>query len=204
MTEREALLRAICENPDDDTPRLVFADWLQENGEEQRAEFIRVQIEQSKLKPQTVPYWKCYSRARKLFAGHGGDWCEEIHPDPSFRWDEFVRGFTEGVKVPTFGSFEQFADRIFAHTPLKTLRIQQPVRLSDLCRVPRVLRLGILEVAAGDATPDEARRFLDAVGENGPTVLVFSDRIAEQEVLALLTTRFGAMLMHPEDGYDEH
>ena len=33
MTEREALLRAVCENPDDDTPRLVFADWLDENGE---------------------------------------------------------------------------------------------------------------------------------------------------------------------------
>ena len=45
MNEREALLKAVCENPDDDTPRLVFADWLQENGEEERAEFIRVQIE---------------------------------------------------------------------------------------------------------------------------------------------------------------
>jgi len=40
MTERDALLRAVCENPDDDTPRLVFTDWLQENGEEERAEFI--------------------------------------------------------------------------------------------------------------------------------------------------------------------
>ncbi|MCI0700590.1 MAG: TIGR02996 domain-containing protein [Planctomycetia bacterium] len=45
MNEREALLKAICENPDDDTPRLVFADWLQENGDEARAEFIRAQIE---------------------------------------------------------------------------------------------------------------------------------------------------------------
>ncbi|MBY0460810.1 MAG: TIGR02996 domain-containing protein [Gemmataceae bacterium] len=47
MNEREALLRAVCENPDDDTPRLVFADWLQENGDEHdqaRAEFIRAQV----------------------------------------------------------------------------------------------------------------------------------------------------------------
>ncbi|QJX01255.1 TIGR02996 domain-containing protein [Frigoriglobus tundricola] len=31
MTERDALLRAICANPDDDTPRLVYADraWAQ-------------------------------------------------------------------------------------------------------------------------------------------------------------------------------
>jgi uncharacterized protein (TIGR02996 family) len=33
MNDREALLRAVCENPDDDTPRLVFADWLEEHGE---------------------------------------------------------------------------------------------------------------------------------------------------------------------------
>ena len=33
MTDTEvAFLRAICENPDDDTPRLVFADWLTEQG----------------------------------------------------------------------------------------------------------------------------------------------------------------------------
>jgi uncharacterized protein (TIGR02996 family) len=44
MTERDALFAAVCANPDDDTPRLVFADWLQEHGEEKRAAFIRAQI----------------------------------------------------------------------------------------------------------------------------------------------------------------
>jgi uncharacterized protein (TIGR02996 family) len=32
MDEEAAFLRAICNNPDDDTPRLVFADWLAERG----------------------------------------------------------------------------------------------------------------------------------------------------------------------------
>jgi uncharacterized protein (TIGR02996 family) len=32
MNEEIALLRAICDNPEDDTPRLVFADWLSEQG----------------------------------------------------------------------------------------------------------------------------------------------------------------------------
>lgn len=44
MTER-ALLAAIAAHPDEDTPRLVYADWLQENGDDARAEFIRVQCE---------------------------------------------------------------------------------------------------------------------------------------------------------------
>jgi uncharacterized protein (TIGR02996 family) len=32
MNEEAALLRAICDFPDEDTPRLVFADWLAEQG----------------------------------------------------------------------------------------------------------------------------------------------------------------------------
>lgn len=44
MTEQELLLRAVCDDPLEDTPRLVYADWLQENGQEDRAAFIRRQI----------------------------------------------------------------------------------------------------------------------------------------------------------------
>ena len=33
MTDHDALLRAIVENPAEDTPRLVFADWLDENAD---------------------------------------------------------------------------------------------------------------------------------------------------------------------------
>lgn len=44
MDEGPALLASICAKPAEDTPRLVYADWLQENGQEARAEFIRVQV----------------------------------------------------------------------------------------------------------------------------------------------------------------
>jgi uncharacterized protein (TIGR02996 family) len=45
MSDRAALLAAICAHPDEDTPRLVYADWLQENGGGKRAAFIRARIE---------------------------------------------------------------------------------------------------------------------------------------------------------------
>src|SRR5436309_8343756 len=38
-----AFLDAIKENPDDDTPRLILADWLMENGDEVRGEFLQLQ-----------------------------------------------------------------------------------------------------------------------------------------------------------------
>lgn len=43
--DRQALLRAIRDSPDDDLPRLAFADLLEENGGDEHAEFIRHQIE---------------------------------------------------------------------------------------------------------------------------------------------------------------
>jgi len=40
-----AFLQAIKEQPDDDTPRLILADWLEEHDDEPRAEFLRVQLQ---------------------------------------------------------------------------------------------------------------------------------------------------------------
>lgn len=39
-----ALVRAVCEDPQDDLPRLVYADWMEENGFAKRAEFVRESI----------------------------------------------------------------------------------------------------------------------------------------------------------------
>lgn len=48
--EREALLADVLAEPASDVPRLIYADWLDENGEASRAEFIRVQIELAEAK----------------------------------------------------------------------------------------------------------------------------------------------------------
>jgi uncharacterized protein (TIGR02996 family) len=45
MNDETAFIRKICEEPDEDTHRLVFVDWLEEDGEPERAEFIRLGCE---------------------------------------------------------------------------------------------------------------------------------------------------------------
>jgi uncharacterized protein (TIGR02996 family) len=55
MTEQEVFLERIRQDPKDDTVRLVYADWLDEHGEPDRAKFIRFQIERSKVPPETKP-----------------------------------------------------------------------------------------------------------------------------------------------------
>ncbi len=50
MTDEQTFLADILANPDDDTVRLVYADWLEERAEQrERAEFIRVQCEYEKF-----------------------------------------------------------------------------------------------------------------------------------------------------------
>lgn len=39
-----ALLATVCERPEDDAPRLIIADWLEENGEDERANEIRYYV----------------------------------------------------------------------------------------------------------------------------------------------------------------
>jgi uncharacterized protein (TIGR02996 family) len=52
MSDGPALRAAICANPDDDTARLVYADWLDEHGNPKRAAYIRDKIEQHRFETE--------------------------------------------------------------------------------------------------------------------------------------------------------
>lgn len=62
MSDEAAFLAAILAEPADDTVRLVYADWLQENGQPERAEFIRVQVELSSGRGYRVKCGRTSSR----------------------------------------------------------------------------------------------------------------------------------------------
>lgn len=72
MTEEAAFLHAIRKDPADDTARLVYADWLTEHGREDRAEFIRVQVDLARR----LPAWNDdYNSGRGACAKEGSDLC---------------------------------------------------------------------------------------------------------------------------------
>src|SRR5262249_59933734 len=74
MAPDEAFLQAIRDEPDSDTPRLIYADWLEEHGQPARAEFIRAQCE--RVRPGTEPgrAAELETRAWRLLAGNWGAW----------------------------------------------------------------------------------------------------------------------------------
>src|SRR4051794_13893528 len=45
LSQHESFLRAIYDAPDDDTPRLVYADFLEEHGDPDKAAYIRMECE---------------------------------------------------------------------------------------------------------------------------------------------------------------
>ncbi len=49
--EEAALIAAVCAQPADDLPRLIYADWLEEAGFAERAEQIRLQLALAEAKP---------------------------------------------------------------------------------------------------------------------------------------------------------
>jgi uncharacterized protein (TIGR02996 family) len=77
MDERRALLAAITADPDEDTPRLAFADWLQENGDKHdraRAQFIRLQVEAARLPRGNPSRVKLRKRADAIDRAHAKHW----------------------------------------------------------------------------------------------------------------------------------
>jgi uncharacterized protein (TIGR02996 family) len=76
MTDGEALFRAIIEDADEDVPRLAYADWLTENGDPYRAEFIRIQCAQARMDPWDEGYVDLDIRGREMERAHP-EWLTE-------------------------------------------------------------------------------------------------------------------------------
>lgn len=55
VSDSPALLAAVLDAPDDDLPRLVYADWLEDTGQPERAEFIRVQVAIARCRCRYMP-----------------------------------------------------------------------------------------------------------------------------------------------------
>ncbi|HJZ92315.1 MAG TPA: TIGR02996 domain-containing protein [Gemmataceae bacterium] len=102
MSDCAALLAAIREAPDDDAPRLVYADWLDEHGQPERAEFIRVQCELARHESPALRR----READLLAACHDAFAGPLAAPHLRFRFDRgFIVGFGHtGVFVCGTGS----------------------------------------------------------------------------------------------------
>jgi uncharacterized protein (TIGR02996 family) len=124
-SQRDALYRAICAQPDEDTPRLAYADLIEEDGDIAEAAFIRAQIALAHV----AEYDPLFISTRQLdpdaFTAHG-----LVHTLPKalpngYGWNtfEFRRGFPWKVAVVSGDAFTDDGGAIFAAVPVQALDI---------------------------------------------------------------------------------
>src|SRR5687768_17319061 len=106
--EAVALYRAILAHPDEDTPRLVYADWLDEHGQPAHAEFIRAQCRLARMNEWDAGYTADRLRAERLWRENWQRWVRSPGSKKSApQWfaqhsSEWRRGFPAGpVSVDT-------------------------------------------------------------------------------------------------------
>jgi uncharacterized protein (TIGR02996 family) len=198
----EALLRAICDEPWEDTPRLMYADWLQENGRPARAEFIRLQIELARLpgherlkSPQAdraeALRFRC-DGALRLWLGTTAevepDWSADLPTGDGVRWGvEYVRGFRHAVTFFSMKAVAAHAGTVMAASPVEDVtvwRVQGRVGIGELLALPWVPRLTALHLSG-------------SVGASGLEALARSDRLHRLEYLDLTRAHVSDLGLRP-------
>ena len=123
MNDEANFIAAIAAQPDEDTPRLAFADWLDEHDRPDEAELIRVQCELEPIRdrhgePQTdelhkladTLYWAPREAALRWLAERIGDKAYDVEV-------VFRRGFAEELRLPVQWVIEH-GGAIREHFPL--------------------------------------------------------------------------------------
>ncbi len=127
---RAALVAAILETPEDDTPRLVAADWFEEQGGEAnvaRAEFIRTQIQRANLPPDDIHQSELQARELRLLKRWAPIWCGSHFV---FKKVRFRRGFIEYVHLH-LQHFLHHRRQMFALEPVRDIRLTGWFRAPD-------------------------------------------------------------------------
>jgi uncharacterized protein (TIGR02996 family) len=129
------LLRAILEVPGCDDRRLVYADWLEEQGDGEYAEFVRVQCALAAM--ESRHRHECTSAVRRGMESRGlktregellsrGYWRFPMGTlwsgaAKTLRWD-YSRGFIESVSLPR-AAFMEHAHALFARHPITAVTL---------------------------------------------------------------------------------
>jgi uncharacterized protein (TIGR02996 family) len=143
VTHEDAFLQAVIATPDDDTPRLVYADWLDEHGQSDRAEFIRVQCELARLPRDDPRREGLAAREQALLAAHEKEWSRPVRKLAE-KW-EFRGGVVEAVALAG-DAFLGRAEKLFAAAPIRDATFASrwsdvPGTLARLAASPHVARL---------------------------------------------------------------
>jgi uncharacterized protein (TIGR02996 family) len=180
MDQHEALLAAILDSPDDDLPRLIYADWLEESGRPFRAEFIRLQLDLARLPGDDRRRPELEQRERALLRKHERAWLGPLRAWLG-GW-QFRRGLVEAVTLKARTLLKQ-AGTLFRLAPVRHAEVRHADGFGHaLAECPLLSRLTSLRVRgfhAADAAHLIASAHLDNLTSLGLAEAGLQDRGVE-------------------------
>jgi uncharacterized protein (TIGR02996 family) len=93
MTDEDAFLAALKANPADDTARLVYADWLDERDQPQKAAYLRAVVDLTRLRGGTPEYTAAADRLYAACVDTAADW----RAAAGARFDVVLESFADKV-----------------------------------------------------------------------------------------------------------
>jgi uncharacterized protein (TIGR02996 family) len=186
-----ALLRAIAAAPDDDTPRLVLADWLDEHGQAIRAEFIRLQcaIARIEMQPRHVldQYVDLFKRQQELLDDHRSELAGPLAKLGKLGDIVFRRGFIETVTLDV-NMFLDWAPELAALCPPAQVAVEEvAARLNEFLHCPHLTVVN--RVAAYSACVNGFANWLDPPDQ--PDLIAACERLTRLETLDLEGCQIG-------------
>src|SRR5262245_8880415 len=131
-----ALYQAVLDAPDDDAPRLAYADWLADNGDPDRARFIRVGCRLASTSTADPERLRMLHESDRLLMRHRTRWLYGRADTVLEVW-RFVRGFPGHVVFANFDAFEE------QHPDVVRFHVRR-VGFSHLRSVRKMARSGLL------------------------------------------------------------
>jgi len=119
MTDADVFLERVNAHPDEDWPRLVYADWLDEQGDP-RGRFIRVQCALARLAADDPRRFDLAQCEEALLDTHYPQWTESLRGLAS--GPEFRRGFVEVVNIEA-RVFLKRAEELYRLAPIRHVRL---------------------------------------------------------------------------------
>jgi uncharacterized protein (TIGR02996 family) len=213
-SDERGLLAAIVESPDDDVPRLVYADWCLDRGKPERARFIRIQCQIARgADPELL------AEEAALLAAHGKAWVAELPCWPGISWTDgdeeqygggttlFSRGFVSELTADNWQAVSRYGGRAFAAAPVTRLRVKKLHGVSaqkfanwpPLCRVEELILASAIDdeqvFDLGRSDHLTRLRVLDLSGndltEQGGVYLEYANWLGGLRELELGGNRFG-------------
>jgi uncharacterized protein (TIGR02996 family) len=156
VTPEQAFLQDIIAHPEDDAPRLIYADWLDDRGQPgdaDRAEFIRAQVGLASGRDAagntlTKEERKKYARDEETLASvQQGFWREQLWPLGVMTF-ELRRGFPEVVSMAA-ADFLARGEELFRLAPVRGVRLMDlaPEHVPALAASPHLSRLTTLDLS---------------------------------------------------------